>query len=822
MFYELYLPAAAEGGAGTLWDVTELIETPTDAGGWCVAASYFRSGTTPVGVTGVKPSLPLSLARGQALNAAAVYWQTAGQTAEALRCMCVGVTDTTCKTNSTVMDYGVVMGMTARLKTMHLAHYALNGLTRANYSSMWMMFRLFMGACAVGRMSFVGSDGDQWLGEAIDAAIEQGGCLCVGLTKRRGLCRFHAINIPSMGLMGKHGFNAQERLLLADIRDRIHAMFRSCETADELVVADHALRALIRAGNVPHGPTRRQRASARTSGSVRARRSPNESPSGPSGPSGVAGQGKPSKPSKRPRKTKFEVQCFRSARHEGGGAEIEVAWRKYDATTWEQPGQLAEDLGDSVFAAFCHAAGIDPHGIGTNGIDTAASGAAAPDEPPPETHAVQGFVRVCERKGHKSGVVVEVKWLGFKGTTTEPAGELVADLGLATFTAFCNAASIELGTIDTGLKHMRDARGDAATIVLTWYSDAIWPKRQWLAWCFRRGTMHLGQDTSNIAESNFHVVKAPGHLNDKAPIRQLSAVTAFQERRRFANLKAEREREFGMEPPPVEGVPRALLGCWTRVCLGLLTKEAKFAGLGGAAMYHIWAVPPGGAPTWGQRVRAAWALQKASRRGDGTPHRVRIVLDIDGVLVCTCWVWEVWSVECRHCLAIHGSVAETSAAPFWRRGTVLGVNDSVVLPLGQLARGPPARRPGLHAVKGGGAAPAGTVVFHPWHVQLAGAGAAPAAVPFPKAQATIAPQPSVGGQSNHHLGLATAADASRIVDIVASASTRPADAAAIRAGVAALLRQAQAAHSAQAGLPQAAMSPHRSPGHEAAQGLRPE
>ena len=86
-------------------------------------------------------------------------------------------------------------------------------------------------------------------------------------------------------------------------------------------------------------------------------------------------------------------------------------------------------------------------------------------------------------------------------------------------------------------------------------------------------------------------------------------------------------------------------------------------------------------------------------------------------------------------------------------------------------------------------------MFHPWHVQLAGAGAAPAAVPFPKAQATIAPQPSVGGQSNHHLGLATAADASRIVDIVASASTRPADAAAIRAGVAALLRQAQAAHA---------------------------
>ena len=145
------------------------------------------------------------------------------------------------------MEYGCVMGYNARRETVHQGHYMLNGLTRANYGSMWKMYRLFMGARAVGRLSYIGTDGDQWLGEATGAEIDGGGSLHVGGQKIHGLCRFHTVNIPLMVVMSKHGFTVAERDFAIDIKDRIHVMFRSCETVDELVAAHRCLRQLTRA-----------------------------------------------------------------------------------------------------------------------------------------------------------------------------------------------------------------------------------------------------------------------------------------------------------------------------------------------------------------------------------------------------------------------------------------------------------------------------------------------------------------------------------------------------------------------------------------------
>ena len=156
-----------------------------------------------------RPAGHTPVALGLRKNAAAIYWQTERQTAEALRFMAIAVTDTTCKTNSTAMEYGCVMGYNARRETVHQGHYMLNGLTRANYGSMWKMYRLFMGARAVGRLSYIGTDGDQWLGEATGAEIDGGGSLHVGGRKIHGLCRFHTVNIPLMVVMSKHGFTVE-------------------------------------------------------------------------------------------------------------------------------------------------------------------------------------------------------------------------------------------------------------------------------------------------------------------------------------------------------------------------------------------------------------------------------------------------------------------------------------------------------------------------------------------------------------------------------------------------------------------------------------
>ena len=59
------------------------------------------------------------------------------------------------------------------------------------------------------------------------------------------------------------GLSADERDVASDLKDRVHAMFKSCETADELVSKHEELCKLIDVGKVPQGATRRRRAKAR-------------------------------------------------------------------------------------------------------------------------------------------------------------------------------------------------------------------------------------------------------------------------------------------------------------------------------------------------------------------------------------------------------------------------------------------------------------------------------------------------------------------------------------------------------------------------------
>ena len=771
VFYELYLPPAADEERGTFWDVTELINNPSGIGGWSVAVSFFRSRSMPndsyCTKLGVKPALTLKLKRGQALNASAIYWQTERQTAEALRCMSVGVTDTTCKTNSTVMEYGVVMGLTARLKTIHQGHYVLNGLSRANYCSVWKTYRLFMGACAVGRTSFFCTDGDPWLVEATESEASSNGSLDVGGKSVHALCRFHGVNTPLIVEMAKHGFTAAERAFASDVKDRIHAMFRSCETESELMRANHSLRHDIGSGGVLEGPTRRRRLAGRKTSNVYAHRTPS--------------RGKGAK-RRRGSKKKFEVQRFVSKTTMEGFDYIEVKWVGYNDTTREQAGQLLKDLGEGAFTAFCRAAAIDTASIAIP---------AGPDalSPSLDLHTVEAFVGVAANKK------IKVKWLGFPDPTEEPASELIEDIGLTEFTAFCNAADIALDSVDRTLKLMRDGSASATSILLRWYTDTIWPKRRKFAWGLRRGIRHLGTDTTGAAENNFLVLKSPKVLNDKAPARELSRVTAFQERRRFANLDAARATEFGMMPPPVAGVPDALLGRWARAGLRLIGNEARLAGLGGTATYHIWPVQPQS----GSGAQSAWVLQHAMPRPDGTPHRVRVIHETNGVLRCTCWVWEVWSVECRHCLAIHGCVSETSAALFWRRGTVQGINDDRVLPTHQRPLGPAARTPALHASpQQPNTTPAWRVAFHPFHTEFVeeGVGLASKIVPAQPITTAAAERGTRPQPSNYHLARAALDDAARISSIIGSESTRPSDALELRAAVAALRSQAEKMHAA--------------------------
>ena len=263
-------------------------------------------------------------------------------------------------------------------------------------------------------------------------------------------------------------------------------------------------------------------------------------------------------------------------------------------------------------------------------------------------------------------------------------------------------------------------------------------------------------------------------VNDKTPLKALGERLQHQETRRLANIGAARATECSIVPPDTVGVPGHLLGAWTRKGLKLLGAQAQLAGLGGVAKYWAWQVQPQA----GSGATAAWVVQRAGAAADGRAHRVRVVHRIDGRMICTCWVWEVWGVECRHCLALHGCVDESSAHAFWRQGTSLGANDDLLLGESHRPHGPLARQCRLHCA--GGAteeAPSWAVRFYERHAEVVesntGAAAAPAQI-GPAVPPTRAAQTPDG---NYAIGQKMGAIFGRLQAMAASSSTKPADAA---------------------------------------------
>ena len=355
---------------------------------------------------------------------------------------------------------------------------------------------------------------------------------------------------------------------------------------------------------------------------------------------------------------------------------------------------MANTLGLRTVNAFCRAAHIDPNAAatGTNwgGVlgPGGAGGGGGGGEP---TFEVQ-----CFTPGeNKTNVMVQ--WAGFSEATEEPACYLLQQLGCPPFKAFCRAASIAGGHYDVGLRAQRAVDCNACTVLKVWYLDHIWPDRKKLAWCFRRGTPHGGNDTTGAAENAFRQLKGKGNestVNDKAPLATLATRQQHVEQRGRANSAGAQMLEFSQQLRWVDGVPSELLGTWTNAGLKRVAREAQQAGIGGAAKYAVWEVQPRDS-----RATKAWVLRRGGSRADGSEHRTRVVHAIGGALVCTCWTWEVWSIECRHCLAIHGAVTLHSAAAYWRRGTVEGINDAAIAAAARGQRGPSARQVMPHHVK---------------------------------------------------------------------------------------------------------------------------
>ena len=182
--------------------------------------------------------------------------------------------------------------------------------------------------------------------EATVSAIGGGGCLCFGDEKSLGLCRFHTVNIPLMVVMSKHGFNVAERDLAADIKDRIHAMFRSCETVVELVWTHQRLCIHIKTDAVPKGPSRARRHTNRHSGgSLKARRDSSEATTVATAQGPAPKRPKGTKKGGAASRAKYEVERFvRKFTTAGGLDYIEVKWASFTDTTAEPPSRLSQDL----------------------------------------------------------------------------------------------------------------------------------------------------------------------------------------------------------------------------------------------------------------------------------------------------------------------------------------------------------------------------------------------------------------------------------------------------------------------------------------------
>ena len=739
--YELCCPATA-CSLSAHWDVTALIDTESDCE-WS-ALDLFRDGKTPAGLPGVESLSHFSTSDGFVLNAGAIYWVTSGQSVEASRCMFLEVTDTTCKTNSSVMEYGVDVVKNSRGESLQGGNYLLNGLSKANHGFKIQARRFLMGPTARG-IEYRLTDGDPHL----IAATE--------VVSPHGLCRAHTVNFSMRKMWAEQGLTQAERDDAADIKDRIHFINRSCETEPELLASHRELIAHIDAGLVPRGPTRKRRAKDRKGGATTARR---QSAGG----------------SRRKIGKKFEVARFLGY----SSGQLEVAWVGFTATTQEPVANVHHDLGPAVFDAFCRAANLEVDPSGALSSPGPAVRAIGDPECEDTAHTVQRFDGVLDGK-------VIVKWAGSRQTTVELPEGLMGDVGAAQFRAFCNAANITEASLKFDFAARRDARVTLSSIMKAWYLGEIWPKRLKLAWCYRRGIMHMGNDTTGAAECNFNQLKSrksASAVTDKSSLRTLGERLHEQERLRLVNIREGRATEFSMVPAAAAGVPSEFLASWTRAGLALVSREASRAGLGGVAKYLVLPVPPQA----GSNATAAWAVRHTGEREGGGAHRTRVVHFVDGRGRCTCWTWEVWSIECRHCLSIHGSVAITSASPFWRQGTAMGVNDGIIN-TGAVPRdlGPKARTPNVHSGDAGSEPPPPrlAVRFCDRHVELVEDDDAVGPTVPPRAPVAPSQQGSARGDtaetagSNFAVGQACGALFDEIVAMVSGSGTTPTVSAAI-------------------------------------------
>jgi hypothetical protein len=606
---------------------------------------------------------------GYVLSPAAVVWVSQRGVQETVRFPEVLVTDTTCKTSNTVLEYGVVMGKDNRQESFQGMHYHLNGTNKANYRFVYLARRLLLGSAVSDRTEIRMQDGDPWLQQA---ALEDAD----NASAARGLCAFHAVNIPARVTAAQNGFDGAERALMSDLTDKVHKMFRGCETEAELKATHTELVRQISTNTIPTGPTNvRRRERDAKGGSTEARRTSAD-------PDGVAGP--PSKMRKKSdrknhrvqnRKKKYRVQRFLRTVMHLGVRTIEVKWQNFDDSTLEPVSALVTDLSPAVFAAYCRAADIVLSADALEDVVTSrGGGSAAPSDghDDEDVYTVQRFVGV-----NKDGTV-KVAWAGYSATTSEPPAGLMHDLGEAQFDAFCAAAGIDKGNLQADYESNRDATVTIATILKTWYLEQIWSKQHALAACFHRGQMVIGNWTSGAAESNFRITKQGGDgggVSTKTSLKELAGRVRRQTEKRYTNIDAGRTIEFSRTPAADRygWVPETLLNDWTRPGLRRINEQARLGGLpstlgdGAAAKaaptYHIWNVEP---PS-GSGADAAWVLRRAGAPADGGQHRVRTVLRIGGRDRCTCCTWEFFGVACRHVLALHGSVAVTSVYHFCAR-----------------------------------------------------------------------------------------------------------------------------------------------------------
>ena len=167
----------------------------------------------------------------------------------------------------------------------------------------------------------------------------------------------------------------------------------------------------------------------------------------------------------------------------------------------------------------------------------------------------------------------------------------------------------------------------------------------------------------------------------------------------------------------------------------------------------------------------------------------------------------MWSIERRHCLSIHGSLAITSASTFWRQGTAMGDNDGIIN-TGAVPRdlGPKARAPNVHSGDAGSEPPPPrlAVRFCDRHVELveddnAVGPTVPLRAPVaPSQQGSARGDTAETGDSNFAAGQACGALFDEIVAMASGSGTTPTVAAAILVKAKSLHAEAAALVSAAA------------------------